>query len=84
MIYDDDELQQLILGLKAIDDDVTTQAIASYPIFLAAVPPKQLKVLAIRGAMLAVEMSYELGRRSPAVERFIEHIMLEVTPAARL
>lgn len=84
MIHDDKELQQLIAGLKVIDDQVTTEAISAYAIFLAAVPPKKLRVLAVRGAMLASAMAYELDRHNPALESFIQYLMLEVAPAARL
>lgn len=84
MIHDDKELQQLIAGLKAIDHEVITEALSAYPIFLSAVPAKKLRVLAVKSAMHAVEMAFELDRRSPAFERFIEFLILEVTPAARL
>lgn len=84
MIHDDKELQALILGLKAVDAEVVTEAISAYAIFLAAVPAKRLRVLAVRGAILASAMAFELDRHNPALENFVQFLMLEVTPAARL
>lgn len=82
MTHDDRELQELILGLKAVDEDVTTEAMAAYPSFIASLPLNKLRLLAVRGAMHAVEMAYQLDRHSPQVESFLQHIILDVTPAA--
>jgi hypothetical protein len=84
VIHDDKELQKLIAGLKVIDDQVTTEAISAYAIFLAAVPAKRLRLLAVRGAMLASGMAFELDRHNPALESFLQYLMLEVAPAAKL
>lgn len=83
-MHDDIELQRLLAGLKEVDEAFAIEAMSAYPSFLASVPLHKLRVLAVRGAMHAVEMAYQLDRQNPAVDSFLRYIVMDVTPAAHL
>ena len=84
MTHDDIELQQLLAGLREVDEAFATEAMAAFPSFLAAVPLHKLRVIAVRGAMHALELAYQLDRQNPAVDSFLRYIVMDVTPAAQL
>jgi hypothetical protein len=83
-MHDDIELQQLLAGLKEVDEAFATEAMAAYPSFLASVPTSKLKVLAVRGAMHALELAYQLDRHNPAVDSLLRFIVMDVIPTAKL
>lgn len=83
-MHDDIELQQLLAGLKEFDEAFAIEAMAAYPSFLASVPANKLKVLAVRGAMHALELAYQLDRHNPAVDSFLRYIVMDVIPNAKL
>lgn len=83
-MHDDIELQQLLAGLKEVDEAFAIEAMAAYPSFLASVPANKLKVLAVRGAIHALELAYQLDRHNPAVDSFLRYIVMDVIPTAKL
>lgn len=83
-MHDDITLQQLLAGLKEVDEAFAVEAMSAYPSFLASVPLSKLRVLAVRGAMHALELAGELERHNPAVDSLLRYIVLDVIPAAKL
>lgn len=71
-----------LAAAAAVDAAFVDEALGDYPSSLASVPPKQLRVLAVQGAMLAVRLARELPRHNPVVSELIAHVALDVRPAA--
>lgn len=71
-----------LAAAAAVDAAFVDEALGDYPALLAAVPQRDLRRLAVQGAMLAVQLARELPRHNPAVSEFIAHVALDVRPAA--